>query len=159
MDNKQPDEMPDFGQNDSKELQPTAELHDLLKEAADLKIECSKLSADLDAKKERLTSILNTTRTTLEAQGMDSVRAHGYLFYKKTKISVQTPKTPEEKQALFEWLKERGLFVEMVSVNSATLNSFFNSEADKAAEKGNFEFRIPGVGEPKPYTTLEMKRN
>jgi len=89
---------------------------------------------------------------------MDSVKAHGFLFYKQTSTSVTTPKTSEEKQALFEFLQSKGIFLEIASVNSQTLNSFYKSLAAEAEEQGNYDFKMPGVGEPTTYTSLKLRR-
>jgi hypothetical protein len=84
---------------------------------------------------------------------------HGYLFFKEEKSSVVTPKTIEEKQALFDYLQEKGLFLEMASVNSQTLNALYKYLAAQAAEEGILEFKLPGVPEPTTYTNLKLRRS
>ena len=94
----------------------------------------------------------------LEALEIDSVKAHGFNFYKEESMSVKTPKTLEEKEEFFNYLRSQGVFNELVSVNSRTLNSFYKSMAEKAAEDGVLDFKMPGIEEPVPYTKLKMRR-
>ena len=69
---------------------------------------------------------------------------------KQTRYSVQTPKTIEDKKAYFKFLTEKSpeLFWSQVGVNSQTLNAFYKQEMEIAKEEGNFDFEIPGIGEP-----------
>jgi hypothetical protein len=63
------------------------------------------------------------------------------------RTSVTTPKTPEEKEALFAFLEKKfgreGL-IAYQSVNSMTLNSLYNKEYEEAIEKG-LEFEMGAV--------------
>jgi hypothetical protein len=94
----------------------------------------------------------------LEAMGIDSIKINGFNFFVTESSSVKTPKTLEAKRELFKFLESIGLFEEMVSVNSQTLNSFYRSMAEKAAGEGNLDFKLPGVDEPIPYKTLKLRR-
>jgi hypothetical protein len=85
------------------------------------------------------------------------VKGHGTLSL-SDRFSVRVPKTLEEKKALFEYLKEKGIFFEMASVNSQTLNSFYKAEMEEAAKQGNTDFSIPGVGEPNHQRTLSIRK-
>lgn len=69
--------------------------------------------------------------------------------YVINKHSVKTPKTVEEKELLFDYIKtEHGedVLKDYLSINSARLNSFFNEQAELAAERGDADFQLPGVG-------------
>lgn len=64
--------------------------------------------------------------------------------------SVKTPKTPEDKEKFYTYLKEKGLYENMVSVNSQTLNSFFKEElamAEQTNEGVDPATLIPGLTE------------
>lgn len=137
---------------------PKDDLAALTKEAADLKLELEQAEAVVSKVKERYNAVTNTILKTLELMDMDSVKAHGFLFYKQTSTSVTTPKTAEEKEALFKFLADKGIFLEIASVNSQTLNSLYKSLAAEAADEGNYDFKIPGVGEPTSYTSLKLRR-
>jgi len=76
---------------------------------------------------------------------------------KATKFQVTLPKDPESKSALWNYLKSRGHFDELISINHQKLNSYYKQEMEVAAEEGNIDFKIPGVDEPKAYTYLQLR--
>jgi len=79
----------------------------------------------------------------------------------KEKLSVQTPKTPEEKRAFFNWVKETHGEQEadsLMTVNSQTLNSFYNAEMELAATRGEADFSIPGILAPVSRTILSVRK-
>lgn len=72
---------------------------------------------------------------------------------------VGLPQTLEDKKALFGWLQEKGIFDEYVSVNSQSLNSLYMGEWDEAKKRGEgMTFKIPGVGDPKLFEDLGMRK-
>lgn len=137
---------------------PRPELADLTLLASELKKKLDDYEKALKTVKDQYNAVTDTILRALELADLDSVKAHGFLFYKQTSTSVTTPKTPEEKQALFEFLQSKGIFLEIASVNSQTLNSLYKSLATEAEEKGNYDFKMPGVGEPTTYTSLKLRR-
>jgi len=83
----------------------------------------------------------------------------GYgLIYTESRFTVQTPKTLDDKRLLFGHLKERGIFDEMVSVNSQTLNSYYKTEMEAAIGRGDSDYQLPGVGEPNHMKTIKFKK-
>jgi hypothetical protein len=139
-------------------LDSNKELSDAMKAAADLKLEITKKETELKALTDAAKVLHDMILQTLEFMDLDSMRAHGFLFYKENKTSVTTPKTPEEKEQLFQFLRDKGIFLEFASVNSQSLNSLYKSLAEEAAENGVLDFKLPGVGEPTIYTTLKMRK-
>lgn len=135
-----------------------ADLQAITKEAAELKDRISELEITLKNRQDKYRKLCDVILKTLEMMELDQVRAHGYLFFKEVKSSVRTPKDMESKQALFAYLRERGIFDEIVSVNSMTLNSLYKSLADEALKNGILDFKMPGVPEPKPYTNLKLRK-
>lgn len=126
--------------------------------AADYKIKVEDLSRELSTAQADLTTVQTEITRTLEALGIDSVKMNGFNFYVQENESVKTPKTLEEKQAFFEYLRGLGLFDEMVSVNSMTLNSFYKTMSEEALSKGILEFRMPGIAAPTSYKQLKMRK-
>ncbi len=86
----------------------------------------------------------------LKAAGKKSYKVDGVGIFSLTfKEVVTTPKTAEEKQLVFSWIKDKygeEVLTNMVSINHATLNSFYNQEAEKAEDRSLFE--IPGLAAP-----------
>lgn len=73
--------------------------------------------------------------------------------YIKNNFSVKTPKTEEEKLALFNWMNEKGIFEKYATVNSMSLNSLYRS----LLESEGPDFKMPGVEDPTHYATLEIR--
>lgn len=154
--------MNDMNWDDDNIQEPLAappDLAALAEVAATLNNEISTLKAETKAKQESYKDVTGRILKALDLMCLDSLKAHGYTFYKKNNTSVTTPKSTEDKVKLFEFLQERGIFDEMVSVNSMTLNSLYKSLAEEAAKEGNLDFRLPGVAEPTTYITLELRRS
>lgn len=126
--------------------------------AASLKLEIERLETETKAKKEELASTCELIKRTLDLAEIDSIRAHGYLFYKENKTSVSAPKDLDAKRELFKFLEDKGIFLEMVSINSMTLNSLYKSLAEQAMEEGVLDYRMPGVAEPVNYVNLKIRK-
>lgn len=66
----------------------------------------------------------------------------------------------EDRGLFFAYLKERGLFDDMITINSATLNSFYKDEKIKAKENQDLSFLdggIPGVKEKSSITDISIR--
>lgn len=76
------------------------------------------------------------------------------------KMSIQTPKSPEERRAFFAWLAEKkGQEVAdaYMSINANSLNSLYNQLTEEAALAGEI-LEIPGLGEPVARVTLSLTK-
>ena len=92
-------------------------------------------------------------KTSFKLEGVGTVT-------KKSSLVVTTPKTNEDKAALFKWLKENlgaDGFLAYASVNSQSLNSLYNNMFEESQDKVNF--KIDGVGEPTVRETLSFRRS
>jgi len=127
--------------------------------AAEVKEQVVALETDLKIKKARLKEVQGQILKVLEMTGIEKVSGHGYTFFPTTKASVKTPKMIEEKELLFAFLREKNIFMEFASVNSASLNSLYNTLSAEAEEAGMLEFDMPGVNPPTYYTQLTMRRS
>jgi len=81
----------------------------------------------------------------LEALGMREVKTSVGNFSFKDVQSYKVPKDDESRELFFKYLREKGVFNNLITVNSMTLNSFANQEEELALEEGNFDFQIPGI--------------
>lgn len=78
------------------------------------------------------------------------------------KKSFCVPKSPEDRVAFFNWLKEKGIFESTITVHSATLNALI--EAEGIAEYGEGWVNnldaviIPGLGIPKEYEKVRITK-
>lgn len=84
-------------------------------------------------------------RTKFEAEGIASVRI-------QSKDMFTTPKTQEQKEALFEYIRTKhgaDALLGLLSIHSGTLNSWANKEIDSDPT-----LQIPGLEAPTSVETL-----
>lgn len=62
-----------------------------------------------------------------------------------TSARAKVPQDPMEKQAFFDYLIEKGVYDAYRTVNSNSINSFVKIEYELAKERGDFDFKIPGL--------------
>lgn len=77
------------------------------------------------------------------------------LLYFTNKRTASMPKDPEKRSAFFTYLRDKGIFEDLITVHSQTLTSFWNQEFEAANSP---DFKIPGIDEPTVRKTLTMKR-
>lgn len=123
------------------------------------------LHADVEAKEKDLAqtkSVMNKlceqVLQIFEVADLTSICAHGFSFSKKELESVKVPKTKEAKEQLFKFLLDKGIFYDVVSVHSQTLNALFRELSEQAAQSGNADFRLPGIEKPSSFTMLKIRR-
>lgn len=75
----------------------------------------------------------------------------------KSRISV--PKDQESKEKLFNYLEERGLYWDFVTINSNSLNAWYGEELDAALDSGLPGVEVPGTGAPFETITLSVRKN
>lgn len=143
---------------EEKNSEQPSSLENIIAEAIRFKALAADLDSQVKSARASYDECMKKILSLLDAMGLDSIRAQGFLFYKETRSSITTPKTIEEKRQLFEFLKSKGMFEELVSVNSQTLNALYKDLASTAAESGELEFKLPGCGEPKSDINLRMKK-
>ena len=97
----------------------------------------------------------------LEENGMSNFRVDGVaLISVVEKLSVKTPKTPEEKKAFFNWLEEtKGseVLLHYQTVNSQSLNSFYKAEFESKSDEEKLTFNMPGIGAPTMSKKLSVR--
>ncbi len=93
----------------------------------------------------------------LERSGLNSYKGpHGQAII-TAKTSVKIPRSSEDREAFFNYLKELELYDSMIGVNSQTLNSFYKSQFEAAKERGDIDFQIPGIGEVELRKSLSFR--
>lgn len=117
-----------------QEVKVLRDIEEEYDEKSKAKTECG---ARLDAAELRVKTLLED----LDVE--DYTRAMKML---KVKLDIQArakvPKTPEEKEAFFGWLKEKGFYDTYITVNSNSINSLVKTEYELANDP---EFSIPGL--------------
>lgn len=74
---------------------------------------------------------------------MDKTENEG--AFGKVKIQQKEYYKCVDKHAAYSWLKERGEFDDLASVNANTLSSHIKGLVHEEHEKGNFDFMPPGM--------------
>lgn len=122
------------------------------------KLECDELDKIAKEKSKELEEIKSKVLAYMDANELErfSVKGFGNISI-MNRSSVKVP-TGDERQVFFNSLRERGIFDDMVTVNSATLNAWYNQELEIAIAAGNIDFKIPGIVEPKIYKTLTLRK-
>lgn len=78
----------------------------------------------------------------------------------KSSLSVTTPKTPEQKEAFFNWIKTNmgmDAYYTYMSVNSNSLNSLYKQKLEEYGEKGEI-LNIDGLDAPVEYVSLSFTK-
>jgi len=110
------------------------------------------------------TKKLNKELTKLKTECVEHLDAHGlrrfdgdsHMVYITEKRSLKI----EDKFAFYEWLKDRDIFEQVVTVSSAKLPSIYDEELELAKENGDLGFikdGIPGLSEPSVFKSITFK--
>lgn len=113
--------------------------------------------ADLSTTQEQLDALERKAMAMLEtADKTKYVSEHGTI-YTSVFESVAVPKG-DNKQAFLNYLKEHGIYDEVITVNSQWLNGWYRKEKEAALEKGDILFNIPGIENPSTSIRLSFRK-
>ena len=139
------------------------EFENLVGERAEIKTEIARLKRDvIGPMQARMDEIDEVLVTQLEDMEINSFKTKHGSVSKSVRTTFKTPKTREDKELFFDWLKEsRGeeAFWEKVNIPSVTLNSIVKEEFDVALDEGNLGFEIPGLEDPTMRTIISMRKS
>lgn len=116
------------------------------------------LEFNLKKEEEKLQTIKNNIMLILDKFGKAKQDTALGLVYISEKLSVSHPKEVEARAKFFEYLKSKGVFETLISVNSQTLNKLYREEREIALDEGKTDFNIPGIGEPTLIKTLNFRK-
>lgn len=130
----------------------------LCREIWNKKLECDEFDKLASEKKKELEELKTRALAFMENSTIDkfSVKGFGNISV-MARSSVKVP-AGEERQKFFNYLREQGTFENMVTVNSNTLNAWYQQELESAITRGDVDFKIPGIEEPKIYKTLTLRK-
>lgn len=94
----------------------------------------------------------------LEAAEMDRLDGNNCYVLLGERTSVKTPKGNAERALFFDYLRERGVYEELRTVNSQSLNAFYKSELELALDRGEVDFSIPGITEVLVVPKLSLRK-
>jgi hypothetical protein len=98
----------------------------------------------------------------LQENDMKSFRVDGVALVSVTeKMAVKTPKTIEDKDKFFAWLKENKgeeVMKSYMTVNAQSLNSFFKQEWDMLSDDQKLTYQIDGLEAPAMSFKLSVRK-
>jgi hypothetical protein len=149
-----------WGNPEEKEVDTTtiAQLDELCNTYAEQRKATELIKAQLSMANAKETELETKIIAVLSDFGKQSWKTEVGNFIISNRFSVKTPKTPEEKAQFFDYLREKGIFEDMVNINSQTLQGFYRAEMDAALDRGEVNFRMPGIGEHSYVQTLSMRK-
>jgi hypothetical protein len=115
-----------------------------------LNIEYKKLGEEEAALEAKIIALLDAAEIT-------SYKAKAGTIISSSMQSVSVPKG-ESKQSFFNYLKEAGIYDEVVTVNSQWLNGYYKKEMEAAREREDVFFTIPGLENPFTKTRLSFRK-
>lgn len=112
----------------------------------------------LKKEEDKLAELTKSLLDLMEKAGMPelAVEGHGKILVDK-KTSVKVPKDPEKREQFFGYLKNKGLFEDLVTIHSSTLNSYYNQELSAAKESGQVFEGIPGLEPSGSWSRIKFK--
>lgn len=138
-----------------------ADIENLARELREKRAQVEELEKPLKVANKELSELEAKIVGALKEIGKDSYKSEYGTITQVKKWRVNLPSGPEEKAKFFEFLKKEGLFEQMTTVNSQTLNSFFMERWEQLKKEdpvGALNFSIPGIGEPKVFETLSFRK-
>jgi hypothetical protein len=138
-----------------------------VKEIKDAIFELRAVDLQIDALNEQLKK-LNEEKSGLKAKLTLMLKECGEKNFtcelgtvtKVTDYSVNMPQG-EAKQDFFNFLRERGVFESMATVNHQTLNAYYKEQWELAKQgdpMAALNFSLPGIGEPKSFETIRFRK-
>lgn len=118
-----------------------------------------KLKAELKLEQEKADDLYAEIQKILAAHNKDNYKSAVGTFYRYSRWNWKIPSSLEAKTKFFDFLKQKGIFLELVSVNSNTLNSFCKAEYEAAKEAGNVDFKVPGLEAPTAMEKIGFRKS
>lgn len=130
----------------------------LVEELAEARAEQDRRRQALTEQTEKVDELEKRIISTLEAAEMDRLDAAGHYVLLGERTSVKTPKSNAERELFFEYLREKGVYEDLRTVNSQSLNAFYKSELELALGRGELDFSIPGITEVLVVPKLSLRK-
>lgn len=134
----------------------------LVKEMWEKKKQVEEMKETLKEEVSKLERLKGNIVKALEAAEIDKLQVKGVCtVYRQRKFSVRVPKDEQAKADLFDYIRSKkgeDVLFNMQSINSRTLNSFYEVERELAVTAGDINWSMPGVDEPEVYFQLGARK-
>ena len=137
-----------------------AEIESLAKQLADKRNLIEELEKPVTQANKEKAELEAKIALALTEMGKDSYKSEYGTVSKVVKWRVNLPQG-EDKLKFFEFLRERGMFETMATINSNSLNSFYLEQweiAKKDDPMAALNFSLPGIGEPKSHDSISFRK-
>jgi ATP-dependent Lon protease len=144
------------------DLKPSVSVQELendIEQMFNLRMEKEQKEAEAKAINEQLTEIQNKVMGKLESLELTSYKAKAGTFSFSMREGFRVPKDLENKKKFLDYLKDKGIFDEMITVNSQTLNSWAKAEIEAALERNEFDYQVPGLEKAQPVPSFKMTQS
>lgn len=122
------------------------------------RVKVDEMTREVNEESKRLEELKSRVLGFMEEAGIEKQHIPGFgTLSAQTRFSVKVPQG-DGKREFFEYLRSLGIFEDLATVNSQTLNGWYKERLDEAIEKGDLGFRVPGIEEPKSVKTLGFRR-
>jgi glycyl-tRNA synthetase beta subunit len=135
-----------------------AQMDELCRKYAQLKHEKEEIEAVLKDKSEEIRDVQMQLNAVLELMELGSFKSKHGTIIRSERWSVRTPKDPDSKKAFFDFLKERDLYDQMITVNSQTLNALYNQERKALNAEGKENPVWPGIEPGEVSYTISLRK-
>lgn len=119
---------------------------------------CDSMEDELKSEKSKLNEMQLKIQAQLEELGKDNYKAKDGTVYIQSRLAFKVPADPDSRTKFFDYLKEKGAFDSLITVNYQTLNSFCKQEIETALAGGKTGHRIPGIEDPTVFRELRMRK-
>lgn len=130
----------DWYDDDKKEVN-VADMKKNCKMFFEQKAKIKKMDDAVKDEREKLRKMEKKLLAYLEEAGLEKFASPQGTIFTKEYFSTKVPKDPENREKFFNYLKKEGIFEDLITVHSNTLNSYYQS---KIEEDPSFE--MPGLG-------------
>lgn len=137
------------------------DLDQLIQDIASKKAEIDALSEQTTQKNKELGLLQTKAFNYLRELNRDDFKSPlGTLSIKKV-WNVTNPKTEEDKAALFEWMREKGIYDAYATVNANSLKSLYLAEREAYIKEGGdpMLFNIPGMEQAKLFEIAQFTKS
>ena len=116
------------------------------------------IEKELSSVNESIRTLENRCLEYLSALGLESFKSTSGTVTSSQRVAYTVPKTDTDRESFFNYLREKGVFDGLVTVNYQTLNGWAKKEYEAAKEAGDLFFSIPGLGAPTITPVLSNRR-
>jgi len=117
-------------------------------DAADL------VDAQLSEMNKEVSALKSRAAQMLEEMGRKNFKSPYGMLTRKEHWKHANPQGDVAKKLFIDWLTEKGLFMQYVTVNNNSLNSLLKTELVNAQKLGQMDFLPPGIEAAKLHTTI-----